>query len=275
MITNKSYGTISATEIRAFLEFWPFFQGEAEEMKAGIVKDKDIIFTDKTPPVSWCHLYELPLAEYVKLSSQVIEDGSELSSIHSKLVTAPNQIAIIPEVCGDVDSHFASLEPLTKEEAMDLAPILAPMLAFSLSMYNSLLCLLYYSRFLNDLIMQVRLGDDIALFNAIRIDPTCIGCKPIIQRISKATMIQDTDFMKKLRNSLGNKPEKLAQANFQKMRLVFEILHESGAENLTDERLEELFVKELNLYDSHSAGGGSQDALRKFAKTYMRPKAIT
>jgi|GEM_PF-3983902 len=184
MEVKNPYGSILAAEIRAFLEFWPGFQDEAEEMRRDIEKDQHLFFTDKTPPLSWCHLYELP---------------AEL----------------------------------------------------------------------------VRQGDDKALFKAIRIDPTCLGCKPIVQRISKATMTQDKAFFKELRRSIGHKPESLAQSNFQKMRLVLEVLHESGADKLNDRELEHLFIEQLNLYAANKAGGGSRDSLRKFVNTHMRQKSRT
>lgn len=268
-------GKISAADIRSFLEFWPSFSSEAEELRAMIVQDQELLFGNTVDSISWCHLYELPAQEHFHslLVSQEVNFG--LGEIFTKFTQSNNQIAAIPNSCNEIDLHFESFPTLPKNEALVLLPLMLPMLANAISAYNSLVSLLYYGRFLNDLIDQVRNGDDKSLFNAISIDPTCIGCKPIISRISKAVLIQDVKFLSKVQATLGKKPENLEQGNFQKMRLVLEILHEFGASKLTDEELEKLFVEELNLYASNAAGGGSHDALRKFANTYMKKKSRT
>lgn len=68
---------------------------------------------------------------------------------------------------------------------------------------------------------------------------------------------------------------KREQANFQKMRLVFEVLHEVGASRLSDSQLHQLFVEELDLYSSNAKSGGNAKALRKFADTYMKRSTTT
>ena len=94
-------------------------------------------------------------------------------------------------------------------------------------------------------------------------------------RISKAALLKDNRFFAKLRAAINGKLAKREQANFQKMRLVFEILHEAGASRLSDSELHQLFIEELKLYSSNARGGGNAKALRKFADTYMKKSATT
>lgn len=269
------YGKISAAELRDFLEFWPQISVMAEELKRFFVENQELLLGNGVNSISWCHLYELSANEHFNLMLSGHKDEDGLGAIIGNFSKSENQIASTPQTCKEVELYFDSLPALSKVDALELIPFIIPMFVLAFSSYKSLLSLLYYGRFLNDLVDQVRSGDDKALFSAISVDPTCIGCKPIIARISKAVLIQDADFLKNVQAALGNKPAKRAQDNFQKMRLVLEILHECGASKLTDEELEKLFVEELNLYASNAAGGGSHDALRKFANTYMKKKSRT
>ena len=131
--------------------------------------------------------------------------------------------------------------------------------------------MLYHGCFLNELIERVRSGDDKALFAAVRIDKTVIGCPSVIKRTSRAAIMNDEEFFNNLRNALEGKKTKLEQENFQMMRLAIEILHESGAARLNDKQLWQLFVEELDLYSRNS----SPKALRKFVDTYMKKNATT
>ncbi len=100
-------------------------------------------------------------------------------------------------------------------------------------MRNTLICVLYHGCFLNDLIERVRAGDDKSLFDAVRVDATAIGCWPVVERISKAALIKDEEFFDALKNAINGPMAKREQANFQKMRLVLEVLHEAGATRLS------------------------------------------
>ena len=97
----------------------------------------------------------------------------------------------------------------------------------------------------------------------------------MLARISGATLLQDVKFFANLKAALTGKIAKREQANFQKMRMVLEIIHEAGGSRLNDQQLHQLFVEELNLYSGNAKGGGSVKALRKFADTYMKKNSTT
>lgn len=274
MLESRYAQEITADDLRIFLELWPRFAAEGEEVKRMLIEDKEILFGKDAIPFSWCHLYELPIKHMIAPMAGFLLDEKFLD-ILKNMVKSPSQIAALPDTLNQIDEYLNALEMPSKEEAMEALPLLGAVLGVSFSVYNSLRCVLYHGCFLNELIQRIPLGDDKALFDAVRIDPTVIGCKPVLAGISKATLLQDVKFFAKLKAALTGKIAKREQVNFQKMRMVLEIIHEAGGTRLSDQQLHQLFIEELDLYTRNAKGGGSDKALRKFADTYMKKNATT
>jgi hypothetical protein len=194
-----------------------------------------------------------------------------MANLKAPDVIAPHFGRHIVEILRLVDPH-APRRTLCR---FGILPTLAATFRLGMSMYHTLRCVLFHGCFLNELIERVRTDDDKALFDAVRIDSTVVGCMSVSNRISKAALLQDNRFFAKLKAAINGKLAKREQANFQKMRLVFEVLHEAGASRLNDAQLQQLFVEELDLYASNAKGGGNAKALRKFADTYMKKSATT
>lgn len=266
---------VTAENLRIFLDFWPRFADEFEDMKRMVTEDKDIIFGNESLPFSWCHLYELPTREHMMLPMVGFDTDDKMLNILKDMAASPSQIAALPNFIAHIGAYIEAQENPSKKEIDEFLPILGAYLGLSISVFNSVRCIFYHGCFLNELIQKIPLGDDKALFDAIRIDATVIGCKPALARISKATLLQDVKFFAKLKGALTGKIAKREQANFQKMRMVLEIIHEAGGSRLSDQGLHQLFVEELNLYSGNAKGGGNAKALRKFADTYMKKNATT
>lgn len=272
----------TAEDIRIFLNFWPSFIAEGNVVQQKLIEDKNKLLSGEITPFSWCHLYELPIKQHESVAMTGIVnalnglfDGKRAVYWLEHLGASRSQVAEIPNVVAMVSQHFDEMEDPSEEQAKAILVNQAVLFGNALSMFNGLQCVLFHGCFLNELIERVRTGDDKALFKAVRIDPTVIGCSSVIQRISTATILKEEDFFKKLKNAINGKQTKREQANFQMMRLVLEILHETGANRLSDKQLEKLFVKELKLYSGNARGGGNAKALRKFADTYMKENATT
>lgn len=281
MKTPIAKGT-TAEDLRIFLEFWPRFIAEGEESRQGMAEDRDKLLGEDALPFAWCHLYELPFKEHVVLALTDIAqnfdemlDPKQVVSWLNELAASRSQIGEVPSLVAKIGQHFDAMPNPSKEQGEKIRPVLANTFGKACSMLNAMSCVLYHGCFLNELIERVRTGDDKALFDAVRIDPTVIGCISVSSRISKATLLQDNSFFAKLKAAINGKMAKREQANFQKMRLVLEVLHEAGATRLSDAQLHELFVEELKLYSGNAKGGGNAKALRKFADTYMRKNATT
>jgi len=276
MKINKQYGKISTDDIRLFLEFWPQLKDDFHEACTYLSENEHDFFTKDSPKFSFCHLYELPIKHHVStVLSPYLQDNEALLNIFKDSAATDNQIAFLPEMVTRVSSHFDSMPPSTESERLDFAPYSTIILASASTMYHALNCVLYHGCFLNELIERVRDGNDKSLFDAIRIDPTVIGCKSVIERISKAALLRDKSFFTKLGAALKGNVAKREQANYQKMRLVLELLSECKADALNDDQLHELFVLTLKLYSPNEHGGGSTKSLRKFVDTYTRKQSTT
>ena len=273
--------SITAEDLRIFLEFWPRLFAEADEAQQMVFEIKDKILNKDTEPFAWCFLYELSVRQHLSMAMAAIIQGykgmldvEHVKDWYSQLADTPGQIGALPGLTRQVEHHFDAMEP-SDEDMEKLLPTVAGTFGLGLSMFYTLRCVAFHGCFLNELIERVRAGDDKALFDAVRIDPTVIGCLSVICRVSKAALLQDNRFFARLKAALNGKMAKREQANFQKMRIVFEVLHEAGASRLSDEQLHQLFVDELHLYVSNAKGGGNAKALRKFADTYMKKYATT
>lgn len=277
---NETYYAkgITAQNLRAFLELWPLVAIGIEDTKKTINDCSDQLFDKEDDEFSWCYFYELSTKDLVVLLCSGLLQFVTLEQIlgwFKQMADCPGNIGALPDICNQVDEHFAARPNPTKDDLKALRPSLPMISAAFIAMQYSLYCVLYHGCFLNELIERARNGDDKALTDAIKIDTSIIGCPTVVGKISKATRLQDKFFFAKLKSAINGKKEKLKQANFQKMRLVFEVLYEAGALHLTDKQLYQLFVEELQLYTPNSKGGGSEKALRKFADTYMKKNATT
>lgn len=272
---------ITAEDLRILIGFCSNLSEEANEVQQLIKKDQNKFFGVGAELFAWCHLYELPVRQHLTLANVGIVEGfskflqmDHLASWYQQVVDTPGQIAALPGVIRQVDHHIDTAE-ISKPDAEEMLPNLAETFGLGMSINHTLRCVLIHGCFLNDLIGRIRTGDDKALFDAVRIDSTVVGCISVSNRISKAALLQDNRFFAKLKAAINGKLAKREQANFQKMRLVFEVLHEAGASRLSDSQLQQLFVEELNLYASNAKGGGNAKALRKFADTYMKKSTTT
>ncbi|MEI2767730.1 MAG: hypothetical protein V9E86_04345 [Nitrosomonas sp.] len=275
--TNYAKG-ITAQNLRAFLKLWPLIEAGIEDTKKTINEYSDQLFDKGDEEFSWCYLYELPTKDFVITLCPVLLLFASQEIIlgwFKQMADCPGGIGALPDIGNQVREHFDARPNLTKDDLESLRPSLQNMSAAFIALQYSLRCVLYHGCFLNELIIRSRNSNNKALIDAIKIDTSIIGCPTAVGKISKATRLQDVKFFSKLKSAINGKKEKLKQDNFQKMRLVFEVLYEAGALRLTDKQLHQLFVEELELYTANSKGGGSEKALRKFADTYMKKNATT
>ena len=274
---NEIYYTkgITAKNLRSFLELWPLVEVGIEDTKKTINDCNDQLFDKDSDEFSWCYLYEFPTSDLIVflfsgLSGFVPHD--QILSWFKQMADTPGNIGAVPDICSLVDEHFEARSNPSKADMEALRPSLPMISAAFIAMQYSLYCVLYHGCFLNELIERVRDGDNKALTDAIKIDKSIIGCPTVVGKISKAARLQDKKFFAKLKAAIDGKKEKLSQANFQKMRLIFQVLYEAGALRLTNNQLYKLFVEELKLYTANSKGGGVERSLRDHADTFMKMK---
>lgn len=265
--SNKNYGRLSAQALRDLLQFLPILDIEHADMTKIIVEKQAELFTEKTPKLSWCHLYELPYPQHAAIVNNSY--GIDQDVIRIANSENPTQELINGRLDAAIENSLgAELDPEEKQT------YLPSILALNSSIVFTLRSLITYGLYLNELIQIARDGSpskrDKALFNAVRIDPTVIGTPTATARISRAVMLNDQNFFEKLRSALSGKLGQREAKNYQMIRYILQVLLETNAPSLSDKQLKYLFVKELNLYsDSQSS---SEKNLREFAYNFMKQK---
>lgn len=140
--------------------------------------------------------------------------------------------------------------------------------------------LLTFGLYINELVAIARKGGadgDKALFNAIKIDPTVIGCQSISRRVSQAILEDDQGFIKKLKKAFQGKFTKRENRVYQLQRLIMQVLLETNAPSLSAEDLYKLFVEQLKIAskDRDSDIGDVANNLRQFAYQFMKHKPVS
>ena len=171
---QKHYGLTTSDDIRDFLKFWPQLQNEFLETWQSAPEDLQDYLTNNYSVSSWCHLYDLPVREHNQTFLKNLPHQEEITAIFKELATSKNQISAIPNAVTKVDVFYKSIAPPTIQDKTILQPYMADILGRTLSVFFSLRCVLYHGCFLNELIELACTGkgNDKALFDAIRIDPT-------------------------------------------------------------------------------------------------------
>jgi len=273
---SLKYGNISIESIKYFLGIWPLIQADFLSIKQQVFANQEI-FIKIDSKFCWSHNYEKPFKDHmVSVSEFIVSVLPDLKFVYQGISKQPDQIGAIPQALDEVDIVLSNLElEKNSHAARDFSPKAFEMYCSVISIYMTFKSLAVFGKSMNELLELACYGKDSALFDAIRIDKTVIGCPTAIERISRAEFFEDAEFFKKLKKALNGKLGIREQKNYQNMRLVFEMLHQVNAKKLSDEDLYELFVKELKIYPWDAKDGGNAKAIRKFADTYMNKRSTT
>lgn len=272
-------GNLSPDDLHFFLELSEKLLYEAvEAQKILFDKAEDLFAPDCQKPV-WCHLYELPIIEHANSGLAFFGDGD--GDAIRRLANSKNQIVEAGLLLNEADAEFDAWDP-TPEEKGELRMILASIYALSFSLTNSLRALMTFGLYLNELVAIVRQGGadaEKALLSAVKIDPTVIGCPSAITFMSQRTLLGDTKFLGKLSAAMKGKLSASEKNHFEKVRLVLQVLHETGAKRLSAPDLYNLFVAELEIVDgdelSNSDTGNVENNLRQFVYQFSKKKSVS
>jgi len=138
------------------------------------------------------------------------------------------------------------------------------------SIEKSIKSMVTFGKFLNELVADVQNGNVQALFKAVQIDRTITSCSPIADRISRAEILREDDFFKKLSNALTTKPMK-PKEEYRELRYILYALEEVDAlDTLPTERAYQLFCNELAIYPS--VGSDPARNLEKFIYRWKKAR---
>jgi len=262
-----------ADDIRILLALLPRLEKEEQEARQLLIARRNKIFSSDCLPPSWSHLYELTFIEHAARAVVAFGQQAELKHI----AQAPNQVRAMASIVNSIDDDESEFTPEEKEA---IRPQLGLVFGVTTSLLRSMHCLMAYGVYINDLIAVARTGGergDKAIFKAIRIDPTVVGTPSVLARISQATLEDDKCFLSSVKKAINGGLSKQAQANADTIRLVLQVLHESGADNLSNDELHKLFVDELKLYAAPAKAdiGDAAKGIRAIKDRMKKAKATT
>lgn len=239
---------ITPADLRVLLALLPRLEAGEREARSQLIERRTEFFASDCIPPSWSHLYELPIKQHV---TQIFEALGE-SEMLVAVAKAPRQLQMVENVINELDKDESELSQGEREE---LRPHMGVIFGLVTSVLRSLQCLMAYGVYLNDLVAQVRKGgiqSEKAMLRAIRIDPSVISSPSVHARFSRAILEDDKKLINSVRKAINGPLSKQRQANSDLIRLVLQVLHETGVDKLTDDELTDLFVKELKLYAATS-----------------------
>lgn len=267
------FGKFTGADLRLFLRLIGIFQSAEGEFLEDVRSKPGEVIGPEAISIYWCNMYEKPFIEHVG----GIVSALGFTDVVKEIAQSSQPVKAMAELVDSLDDELElGAKELGEEDVHLLKKGLPALMGLVYSLAMSLKSLLVYGCYLNDLIARVRENrDQGALFSALKIDPTCLGCPSVVAEIGRAKLAGDKKFFKRLKNAIDGKLTKREQANFQKMRVIFQVLKETGAERLTDAQLHELFVNQLGLYTTDKVRGDVRKNLRKLANQYLTKGATT
>jgi hypothetical protein len=265
------YNKFSAEQLRQLLNNFDEFDKDISKVSFDMEQLKTKIFDKNIPPIIWATLYEKPFPECMAIFILSIGAQQDIKDIAS----SEDQLGGLDNLVETMDNRLDGIHA-SKSTKADKDGFVADMVALSMLMAKSMQCLVVYGVYINDLIKIARESNDHkladkSLLKAIRIDPSVLSCPTAMNRISQATLCNDEIFFNKLKNAITGKLGAREIKNFQKMRFVLQLLHESGGVNLTDNELKELFVEILDLYSDPQFT--SEKNLKEFTYNFKQQKS--
>ena len=268
---SNSYNNFSPDDLRVLLRYIDFFDTEIAEASSEVSERQGDLTNINQAELSWAHLYEKPFSECLAIFFVLNEMTGDLKSA----AKSDNKMQALNELSAKIDPQLDLLLDNIQdiEEQKKFITLNA---SLSMLFIHSIRCLMIYGFYTSELIrisresQNIKLADK-ALLQAIRTDPSVVGCPTASKRIGRAVFFSDKKFLKKIQNAMSGKLGIRETKNYQKMRFILQVLHESGGIDLSDKELRELFVKQLNLYSDTQSS--SEKNLKELAYNFRKQKS--
>lgn len=242
------YGKLTVDQLREYVKLerqaGPFMDAVFAEIRG----DKELICKFGKDLLPWFEAYEGPIIDQIALLyrayglTPLLEQAAASKNPHGALLELAEKS--IPD------------ESINSDAASD-----AVIKAFGIVMgiAKNIDSLRVFGKYINELVAEGKAGNDKSYFDAIRIDPTVVGCDSFACRLSRAVLEDDNIFLGHLRLALMGKTKK-HQSQLNRVRVAVRFLIDAGADKLPDDQLYDLFVQKLKIY---SPGEDGAKALRK------------
>lgn len=246
---DKEFGKLTQDQFARLVSRLPEVRGQMHELPTLLREKQDRL--DEilgASGYSWGTIYERPFLDQMAILFVLI--GLHIP-LHQAAQSGDPQEAILQ--WGDdnspLDAWFdANERRIEKKHLLWLAIVLQ----------RNILSIMLFHKSMGALVEEVRQGSDTALFNAVRVDRTVLFAAPCADRLSRAEMLSDKDFLRHLRSAIKGPTKKHMEA-IQDLRYSIVALRECGFDRFTDEDIERLFIR-TRLYPNSS---GALKNLRK------------
>jgi hypothetical protein len=217
-------------------------------------------FVEAIGPVEWWRNYEKPFWRHFVTS--VVSVGALGDFFNAFAAGGANALELL---FADKGRGIQVKEPRDPRQAIAAT--------FSTwAMFKAVQC---FGEPMQDLIRRAD-KDDLAFFNALRIDPTAIHCAPCRRRLARAALEHDTDFFKAVGGKLAN-PKLPQSVQYGELEICLRVMHYAKRLQWLNEALAtELFLVrlgDLKLFSGKSKSGAPRALIRHIQR--RRPDIAT
>ena len=258
MPQEKEFGKLTHDQFSRLVSDLPEVRRQMHELPSLLKSKKERlneIFS--TGEVSWGSIYEFSFLEQMSLLFVLIGLQEPLAALANS--DDPQEAALSwTNDNGPLDQWYDAHEgEIEKKYLIWLVIVLQ----------RNILAIMLHHKSMGALVDLVRRGDDQALFDAVRIDRSVILAAPCADRLSRAEMLNDKDFLRHLRSAFKG-PSKKHMVAIQDLRYSIVALRECGFDRFSDADLERLFIN-TRLYPNHAG------ALKNLRKHIQQARRLT
>lgn len=235
---QKEYVKFTAEQFTQLIQRLPELKKEEESLK-DVVKSasKERINELLEKDFYWAEVYELTFVEHLAFLMMALDKVEFLNEAKS----APDPTQHFMDHFGvddDIDHWNGGWKGLFKKQYL---------IGLAFALQRTILSIMIYQKTIQTLVEEVRQGNDNSLFDAVRLDRSSVACPTFAARIAKAEFTDDKHFFIRLRNALKGPAQKHWEG-YKDLRFALFTLRDLGFDNLTDDQLVELLVKQLKVY---------------------------
>lgn len=255
---DKEFGKLTPDQFARFVKRLPEVRGQMHELPEFLRQNKGRLDDLLGPEsLSWGEIYEQPFLQQMAVLFVLI--GLHIPLHEAVQADDPQEVALSwANEDSPLDAWYAAHEHEIEWKHL---------LWLAIVLQRNILAIMLYHQSMGALVEAVRQGDDAAFFKAVRIDRTVLLAPTCADRLSKAEMFNDRDFLRHLRSAMKGPTKKHMEA-IQDLRYSIVALRECGFDSFSDGDLERLFIR-TRLYPN-SAG-----ALKNLRKHIQEARKIS
>ena len=237
---TKEFGRLSHQQLFQLKTAIETFSALQKDFVAAIQENPEPLCDLFPAPAYWAHLYE---GDFLELISLLVVSSGLQETVHEVAGSSDPQQSALNLLDVDIPDELPPMPGVDSEEVRR-----AIMMSSLMAVSKSVEAIHHYGVPLDVLVKEAGKGSDAALFNAVRIDPSVTACPTVAHRISRAVILQDAAFLRKLRNAY-NGPSKKVKDAYGPLRYFLMLLDDEGVlDILTRDEQCTLLCEQLGLY---------------------------